>query len=89
MPASKIVAGEWSGKNQERWSPEELDRVIRDYLKVFSEKGIISYYQILGSQHDLSGLWNFRSNTPNRGAQAFMEFSRSGEFKGGRTSLIP
>ena len=89
MPANNTVAGEWSGKNQERWSPEELDRVIRDYLKVFSEKGIISYYQILGSQHDLSGLWNFRSNTPNRGAQTFMEFSRSGEFKGGRTSLIP
>ena len=77
VPSTNIVAGEWSGKNQERWEEDELEQVIEDYLKVFQEKGLVSYYQILGSHHDLSGLWNFRTNTPNRGADVFMQFSKT------------
>ncbi len=75
VSTENIVAGEWSGKNQERWEAEELNQVIEDYLKVFEENGINSYYQILGSENEQSGLWNFRTNTPNRGAEVFMGFA--------------
>jgi hypothetical protein len=67
----QIVAGEWSGKNQERWEEKALERVIADYLSVFKEYGMISYYQILGSDNEESGLWNFKTSKPNRGALLF------------------
>ncbi len=74
---SDVMVGEWSGKNQETWNDDDLEDIIRQYLIVFKAKGTQSYYQILGSDNDKHGLWNFSTKTYNRGALIFKNLSNA------------
>lgn len=74
---SKFMVGEWSGKNQETFDNDELEKIIDSYLTIFEEREIPYYYQLLGSGTEMSGLWNFKANDDlgeaNRGAQVFIQ----------------
>ena len=50
-----------------------MREVIEVYLNYFETNEIPSYYQLLGSEFDQFGLWNFKTNRPNkaRGADIF------------------
>lgn len=68
---TQIMVGEWSGKNQETFADEDLSKVVLAYLDLFERHGVTNYYQLLGSNHPLHGLWNFDTMTPNRVADVF------------------
>ena len=66
------MLGEWSGKKQEKFSDTEIETIISDYLDVLQQEKIASYYQILGTDFDEVGLYNFEKDQFNRGASVFM-----------------
>ena len=66
------MLGEWSGKNQENFTATEIENIIRDYLDVLQQEKIASYYQVLGTDFDEVGLFNFEKDQFNRGATVFM-----------------
>jgi len=68
---SKIMLGEWSGKNQNEFSDDEIKLIIQGYLDVLEEEKVDSYYQLLGSGRDDTGLYNFIEDKENRGAEVF------------------
>lgn len=68
----QIMLGEWSGKNQENFLDNEIENIISDYLEVLQQEKIASYYQVLGTDFDEVGLYNFEKDQFNRGALVFM-----------------
>jgi len=68
----QIMLGEWSGKNQENFNDIEIENIISDYLQVLQKEKIASYYQVLGTDFDEVGLYNFEKDQFNRGASVFM-----------------
>ncbi|MET2983947.1 hypothetical protein [Aureibaculum conchae] len=58
----QIMLGEWSGKNQENFSDDEIEKIISDYLEVLQKEKIASYYQVLGTDFDEVGLYNFEKD---------------------------
>jgi hypothetical protein len=61
-----FVVGEWSGNNQETFSDEQLENVVASMQKQMKQRSIENYYQLLGSEFDIHGLFNFSTGTPNR-----------------------
>ncbi|MEE9428925.1 MAG: hypothetical protein V3V25_12340 [Paracoccaceae bacterium] len=70
---TKFMIGEWSIKKQEKSSGAKMREVVGAYLDHFEANSLPSYYQLLGSEFDQFGLWNFKTNRPNisRGADIF------------------